>query len=59
MDKHEQRKYLRKKLRSAVDKHNRGAGVGFIEMAKRSSEKLEYKFEELDGKLFFHILVYI
>ncbi len=59
MDKQEQRKYLREKLRSAVDTHDRGAGVGFIEMAKRSSEKLEYDFEEIDGKLYFHILAYI
>jgi len=59
MDNQEQRKYLRAKLRSADDKHDRGAGVGFIEMAKRSSEKLEYDFEEIDGKLFFHILAYV
>jgi len=59
MDKQEQRKFLREKLRSAVDTHERGAGVGFIEMAKRSSEKLEYDFEESDGKLYFHILAYV
>jgi len=55
----ELRKYLRDKLRSAEDKHERGAGVGFIEMAKRSSEKLEYDFEEVDNKLYFHIKTYI
>lgn len=59
LEKDELRKYLREKLRSAEDKHDRGAGVGFIEMAKRSSEKLEYGFEEIDGKLYFHILTYI
>ena len=59
LGKDEQRKYLREKLRSAEDKHERGAGVGFIEMAKRSSENLEYDFETVDGKLYFHILVYI
>lgn len=59
LTKDEQRKYLREKLRLADDKHERGAGVGFIEMAKRSSEKLEYDFEEIDSKLYFHILTYI
>jgi len=59
LEKDELRKYLREKLRSAEDKHDRGAGVGFIEMAKRSSEKLEYDFEEVDNKLYFHIKTYI
>ncbi|MDF1874523.1 hypothetical protein JHD48_02115 [Sulfurimonas sp. SAG-AH-194-I05] len=58
LEKDQLRKFLREKLRSAEDKHDRGAGVGFIEMAKRSSEKLEYNFEEIDGKLYFHILTY-
>jgi len=59
MDRERLRKYLREKLRSAEDLHDRGAGVGFIEMAKRSSEKLEYNFERIDGKLYFHIIAYI
>ena len=59
MDKEQLRKYMREKLRSAEDLHDRGAGVGFIEMAKRSSEKLEYNFEKIDEKYYFHILAYI
>jgi len=59
MQKDELRKFLREKLRSAEDKHERGAGVGFIEMAKRSSEKLVYNFEEIDEKHYFHIKAYI
>jgi len=59
MAKDEQRKYLRDKLKTAEDTHSRGAGVGLIEMAKRSSEKLEYSFENIDKKRYFHILVYI
>jgi hypothetical protein len=59
MEKSDLRQYLRDKLRSAEDSHNRGAGVGIIEMAKRSSEKLEYDFEDIDGKLYFHILAYV
>lgn len=59
LEKDQLRQYLRDKLRSAEDQHDRGAGVGFIEMAKRSSEKLEYGFEDIDGKLYFHILAYL
>jgi hypothetical protein len=59
LDAKEQRKLLREKLKTAEDSHDRGAGVGFIEIAKRSSEKLEYDFEEIDGKTYFHILAYI
>ena len=59
LEKGDLRKLLREKLRSAEDTHDRGAGVGFIEIAKRSSEKLEYSFEEIDDKLYFHILTYI
>lgn len=59
LDETEQRKLLREKLKTAEDTHERGAGVGFIEMAKRSSEKLEYDFETLDDKLYFHIKAYV
>ena len=59
LDKDELKKYLREKIRSAEDKHDRGAGVGFIEMAKRSSEKIEYDFEDIDSKLYFHIKTYV
>ena len=59
MPKEDLRAYLRQKLRSAEDLHERGAGVGFIEMAKRSSEKMEYSFEKIEGKYYFHILVYV
>lgn len=59
LDEKQQRKLLREKLKSAEDTHDRGAGVGFIEMAKRSSEKLEYSFEKLGNKIYFHIKAYI
>jgi hypothetical protein len=53
------RKHLREKLRSADDMHDRGAGVGFIEMAKLSSEKIEYSFHKYHDKLHFSITTYI
>jgi len=59
MDSKEQRKYLRELLRSGVDSHSRGAGVGFLEIARRSSEKLKYSFEETIDGLFFELTIYI
>jgi hypothetical protein len=55
----QQRELLKAKLKSAEDLHSRGAGVGLIEMSKRSSEKIEYNFENYQNKLYFQILVYI
>jgi len=38
------RKLVRKKSRSAEDKHERGAGLGYIVMARKSSAPIEVKF---------------
>jgi hypothetical protein len=59
LDKQSQRRLLREKLRNGEDSHERGAGVGFIEMAKRSSDKLKYSFNKIDGKIYFNILAYV
>lgn len=59
MDSKEQRKYLRELLRSGEQTHDRGAGVGFVEMAKRSSEPIMYKFTTLNDNEYFEIKVYV
>ncbi len=59
LTKQEQRKYLRELLRSGSDSHERGAGVGFIEMAKRSTEPLHCDFKSLDNIEYVEIKVYI
>lgn len=59
LDAQAQRKLLRQKLKSGEDAHLKGAGVGFVEMAKRSSSKLEYSFDEIDGKVYFNIMVFV
>jgi len=59
LDNQAQRKLLRQKLKSGEDAHNKGAGVGFVEMAKRSSAKLQYEFDEIDGKIYFNILTFV
>ena len=54
-------KQLYKELRrSGLHKHDRGAGLGFLEIAKKSSEQLEYKITRLtDEQSFFEIKVYV
>jgi hypothetical protein len=59
LDSKEQRRLLREKLKSGEDAHHKGAGVGFVEMAKRASGALEYSFEEIDSKVYFNILAYV
>jgi len=54
------RAYYRTLRRSGKDVHNRGAGLGFIEMAKKSTLPLEYHITKLDDtQSFFEIKVYI
>lgn len=55
----EQRKLQRELLRSGEATHDRGAGVGFIEMAKRGTEPLEYRFIKFKDEDFFELKVYI
>ena len=54
-------KNLYKELRrSGRDKHERGAGLGFLEMAKKSSEPFDYKVTTLTSeKSFFEIFIYV
>jgi len=59
LDKMQLKEFLKEKLRTSEDSHERGAGIGFIEMAKRSSEKIEYNFEYYGEKIFFNILIYL
>lgn len=47
LDKARLRELYREKRKSGRDKHAQGAGIGFIEIARRSS-KLEHAFEDHD-----------
>jgi hypothetical protein len=52
--------YYKEMRKSGKDRHNKGVGLGFIEMARKSSKKLDYKITELDSvKSYFEINVYI
>ncbi len=60
MDRKQLKEYYREQRRSGRDMHRRGAGLGFIDMAKRSSEPIEYRITDIDGgDTFFQITVYV
>ena len=60
MDKNELRAYYKELRRSGKEVHGRGAGLGFLEMAKKSIVPIEYTISKLDDKRsFFEIKVYI
>ena len=50
------KKKYRELRRSGKDKHGRGGGIGFYEIAKRSSE-VKYEFKEInEDKFYFHFI---
>jgi tRNA A37 threonylcarbamoyltransferase TsaD len=60
MDKKELRVYYKELRRSGKEVHGRGAGLGFLEMAKKSALPLQYAITQLDSnRAFFEIKVYI
>jgi hypothetical protein len=60
LGKKELKAYYREVRRSGRNMHDRGAGLGFIEMAKRSSEPLEYSIYDVnEEESFFQITVYV
>ncbi len=60
MNKTELREYYKELRRSGKETHGRGAGLGFLEMAKKSVLPLQYTITQLDNsRSFFEIKVYI
>ena len=60
MDAVQLKQHYKELRRSGESMHARGAGLGFLEMARKSSEPLKYDFRELNtGQSFFEICVYI
>jgi len=61
LDKKELRQYYKQQL--LADNNNpesKGAGIGLIEIARRASEPIDYKFETLDdGRIYFSMYVTI
>lgn len=50
----------KKERRTHRNKHSRGGGLGFLEMARRSDLKLSYKITQIDKQTsFFEIIAYV
>ena len=59
MDRDQIRQYYREQLRVLPDEDSRGAGLGFIEMAKKSSRPIEFDVRPVDEDLsYFSITSY-
>lgn len=56
MNKDELKKYYREQRRKKPDEGSKGAGLGFIEMAKRASDPIEFEFTQIDAKRSFFSL---
>ena len=57
LDKQALRKYYKEQLRAEnTNEESKGAGLGFIEIARRSSSKIEYSFEPYDDNFTFFTL---
>lgn len=60
MDKDELKIHYKERRKAAKDEDSKGAGIGFIEMARKSSKPLEYSFKEIDENYsFFTIKIII
>ncbi len=53
MDKDELKIYYKEKRRASKEDDSKGAGIGFIEMARKSTKPIEYSFETIDEKYSF------
>ncbi len=48
MDKQELKDYYKELRKSGLHKHEKGAGLGLIEMARKASEPIEFAIDEID-----------
>ncbi len=53
MDKNELKIYYKERRRAGRDEDSKGAGIGFIEMARKSCKPLEFNFQKIDGEYSF------
>lgn len=53
MDKQELKIYYKERRRAGKEGDSKGAGIGFIEMARKSCEPLEFNFQKIDEKYSF------
>lgn len=53
MDKDELKAFYKEKRKLNKNEESKGAGIGFIEMARKASQPLEYNFEKVDDEYSF------
>ena len=51
LDDRELRKYARVKMREQKDKHQKGAGLGFVVMARKSLKPIKIKFKKFENDI--------
>ena len=56
MDKEQLKVAYKEQLKAEPDEHSKGAGIGFIEIARRASKPIEFDFMEVDGDYAFFAL---
>jgi len=60
MSKDELKRYFKEQRRKPPPKNSKGAGLGFIELARKSVKPIEFNFREIDKKFsFFSLKTYI
>lgn len=60
MDQGELKVLYKEKLRAGPDEHSKGAGIGFIEIARRATGPIEFAFRPVDDtRSFFTLKAYI
>ncbi len=60
LEKDELKKLYKEKIRSESDEHSKGAGIGFIEIARKSSAPFDYGFKDGDDcESFFFLKAYV
>lgn len=56
MDREQLKVAYKEQLKAGPDEYSKGAGIGFIEIARRASKPIEFDFMEVDGKHAFFAL---
>ena len=56
MDKEQLKAFYKEQLRSEVDEHSKGAGIGFVEIARRASRPIRFDFTPVDAEHAFFAL---
>lgn len=60
MDRQAQKEYYKSLRRKEPHKSSKGAGIGFVEMARKASEPIEYSFQKIDeGTSYFSLKILV